>query len=136
LAHAAHDVVGVITTMKRIALALVLTLSMASMSAAQTPQTSGVVVRQSDSLWNGAIIGAGAGVASGLFFCTRMEPWDNCRDDYGAMFKFGAIGAGIGMGIDALIRKSVFQSASGATQVHASPILSRRGKGLRLSLRF
>ena len=122
--------------MKRIALALILTMSITSIAAAQTPQTPGVVVRQSDSLLNGALIGAGAGVASGLFFCTRMEPWDNCRDDYGAMFTFGAIGAGIGMGIDALIRKSVFQSASGATQVHASPILSRRGKGLRLSLRF
>jgi len=122
--------------MKRIAPALIFIMSIASMAAAQTPQTPGVVVRQSDSLLDGALIGAGAGVASGLFFCTRMEPWDNCRDDYGAIFKFGAIGAGIGMGIDALIRKSVFKSASGATEVHASPILSRRGKGLRLSVRF
>ena len=122
--------------MKRIALALTLTMSIASLAAAQTPQTSGVAVRQSDSLWNGALIGAGAGVASGLFFCTRMEPWENCRDDYEAMFTFGAIGAGIGMGIDALMRKSVFQSASGAMEVHGSPILSRRGKGLRLSLKF
>ena len=95
--------------MKRIFLALLLILSVASVATAQTPQTPGVVVRQHDSLWNGALIGAGAGVASGLFLCTRMEPWDNCRDDFGAMFKLGAIGAGIGMGIDALIRKSVFQ---------------------------
>ena len=122
--------------MKRIALALILTMSIASMAAAQTPQTPGVAVRQSDSLLNGALIGAGAGVASGLFFCTRMEPWDNCRDDFGAMFKFGAIGAGIGMGIDALIRKSVFQSASGAAEIRALPILSRRGKGLRFAVRF
>ena len=122
--------------MKRIVLALILLTSIASVASAQTPQTSGVVVRQSDSLLNGALIGAGAGVASGLFFCTRMEPWDNCRDDYEGMFKFGAIGAGIGMGIDALIRKSVFQSASGAAEVRALPILSRRGKGLRFSVRF
>jgi hypothetical protein len=122
--------------MKRVALAFLLIMSIASLATAQTPQTSGVVVRQSDSLWNGALIGAGAGVASGLFFCTRMEPWDNCRDDFGAMFKTGAIGAGIGMGIDALIRKSVFQSASGAAEVHALPILSRRGKGLRFSVSF
>jgi hypothetical protein len=122
--------------MKRIVLAVILLMSVASAATAQTPQTSGVVVRQSDSLLNGALIGAGAGVASGLFFCTRMEPWDNCRDDFGAMFKFGAIGAGIGMGIDALIRKSVFQSASGAAAVRAVPILSRRGKGLRFSVSF
>ena len=122
--------------MKRLAVALILIVSIASVATAQTPQTSGVVVRQSDSLLNGALIGAGAGVASGLFFCTRMEPWDNCRDDYGAMFKLGAIGAGIGMGIDALIRKTVFQSASGAAEVRALPILSRREKGLRFAVTF
>lgn len=122
--------------MKRLALAFLLIMSIASVATAQTPQTSGVVVRQSDSLLNGALIGAGAGVASGLFFCTRMEPWDNCRDDYGAMFKLGAIGAGIGMGIDALIRKTVFQSARGAAEVRALPILSRREKGLRFAVRF
>ena len=122
--------------MKRLALAFLLMMSIASVATAQTPQTAGVVVRQSDSLWNGALIGAGAGVASGLFLCTRMEPWDNCRDDFGAMFKFGAIGAGIGMGIDALIRKSVFQAASGSAEVRALPILIRRGKGLRFSVSF
>jgi hypothetical protein len=122
--------------MKRIAVALMLIMSIASVAAAQAPQTSRVIVRQSDSLLNGALIGAGAGVASGLFFCTRMEPWENCRDDYGAMFTVGAIGAGIGMGIDALIRKSVFQSASGSTEVRALPIVSRRGKGLRFAVRF
>ena len=122
--------------MKRICLVLALIVSIASVATAQTHQASGVVVRESDSLLNGALIGAGAGVASGLFFCTRMEPWDNCRDDFEAMLKFGAIGAGIGIGIDVLIRKSVFQSASGAAEVRALPIFSRRGKGLRLSVRF
>ena len=103
---------------------------------AQTPQSSVVAVRQSDSLINGALIGAGAAVASGLDFCTLMEPWDNCRDDVGPMIRIGAIGAGIGMGIDALIRKKVYQSASGAAEVHAAPIIRRREKGLQLSVRF
>ena len=98
--------------------------------------TTGVAVRENDSLINGALIGAGAAVASGLFLCTRMEPWRNCRDDYGAMVKIGAIGAGIGMGIDALIRKKVHQSASGETEVHATPLIGRRAKGLRLSVTF
>ena len=52
------------------------------------------------------------------------------------MIKIGAIGAGIGMGIDALIRKKIYQSASGATEVHAAPIIGRRAKGLQLSVRF
>jgi hypothetical protein len=65
-----------------------------------------------------------------------MEPLRNCRDDFGSMAKIGAIGAGIGMGVDALIRKRVYRSASGAAEVHAAPILGRRAKGVWLSVRF
>ncbi len=124
--------------MKQIALLIVFIfiISTGSVASAQTPQTSGPTVRQSDSLLNGALIGAGVAVASGLAFCTLMEPWDNCRDDVGPMIKIGAIGAGIGIGIDALIRRKVYQSASGATEVHAAPIVGPRAKGLRLSVRF
>jgi hypothetical protein len=122
--------------MKRIVgLILFLILTVSGVSA-QTPRAGGVTVRESDSLLNGALIGAGVGVASGLFLCTRTEPWSNCRDDVGPMIKIGAIGAGIGMGIDALIRKKIYQSASGATEVHAAPIVGRRAKGLRLSVMF
>jgi hypothetical protein len=95
-----------------------------------------VAERQSDSLLNGALIGAGAGVASVLFICTRMEPWEVCRDDFGTMAKFGALGAGIGMGVDALFRATVYRTASGAAEVHAAPILGRRAKGVRLSVQF
>jgi len=122
--------------MKRIALLLLFTISTASAASAQTPQAATVTVRQSDSLLNGALIGAGVAVASGLAFCMLMEPWDNCRDDVGPMIKIGAIGAGIGMGIDALIRKRIYQSPSGATQVTAAPLIGRRAKGLQLSVRF
>ncbi len=122
--------------LKRIAVLILITVWSASTASAQTPQRSGATVRQSDSLVNGALIGAGVAVASGLAFCTMMEPWDNCRDDYGPMLRIGAIGAGIGIGIDALIRKKVYQSASGGTVVHAAPILGRRAQGLRLSVKF
>jgi hypothetical protein len=122
--------------MKRVVLLLVFTISTASAASAQTPQVSGTTVRESDTLLNGALIGAGTAIASGLVFCTLMEPWDNCRDDVGPMIKIGAIGAGIGMAIDALIRKKVYQSASGGTEVHAAPILGRRSKGLQLSVSF
>ena len=114
----------------------IFSVSAGSVASAQTRQTGAVAVRESDSLLNGALIGAGVGVASGLFLCTRTEPWRNCRDDVGPMIKIGAIGAGIGIGIDALIRRKVYQSASGATEVHAAPIVGRRAKGLRLSVKF
>ena len=120
----------------KLALIILLSVSTASLVSAQTPQSGAVAVRQSDSLVNGALIGAGVAVASGLFICTRMEPWDNCRDDVGPMIRLGAIGAGIGIGIDALIRKKVYQSASGGTVVHAAPLLGRRAQGLRLSVQF
>ena len=121
--------------MKRIVLLLLLTITATSAASAQSLQVSGSTVRQSDSLLNGALIGAGAAVASGLVFCTLMEPWDNCRDDVGPMMKIGVVGAGIGMAIDALIRKKVYQSASGA-EVHAAPVISRRARGLQLSVSF
>ena len=122
--------------MKRIAYVLLFVVSITSVASAQTPQKSTVTVRQSDSLLNGALIGAGAGVASGLVLCSMMEPWSNCRDDFGSMFKIGAIGAGIGMGIDALIRKKVYQTATGAAEVHTAPIIGRRAQGLQVSVRF
>ena len=97
-----------------------------------------VRVRQSDSLLNGALIGAGAAVGSALLFCRAMEPWENCRDDYGPMLRIGAIGAGIGLGIDALIRgrRSIYEAAEGSPRLQAAPLLGRRGAGLRISVTF
>ena len=122
--------------LKQTAALILFTFWTGSTASAQVVRPSPNGVRQSDSLLNGALIGAGAGVASGLVLCTMMEPWRNCRDDYGSMLKIGAIGAGIGMGIDALIRKKVYQTASGSAEVHEAPIIGRRAQGLRLSVQF
>jgi hypothetical protein len=93
--------------------------------------------RRSDSLWNGALIGAGVAVASGLFLCTRTEPWENCRDDVGPMLRIGAIGAGIGIGIDALIRRrSPSSTTPGSARLHAAPIVGRQAGGLRMAISF
>ena len=119
-----------------IATIVVLSVCAVSVASAQTSQPDVVRVRQSDSLLNGALIGAGVAVASGLGFCTLMEPWENCRDDFGAMAKVGAIGAGIGIAIDALIQKKVYQSASGGVEVRTGALVRRRAKGLHLSVRF
>ena len=94
--------------------------------------------RHSDSVVNGALIGAGAAVASALFLCTRMEPWENCRDDIGPMIWIGGIGAGVGLGIDALIRgrKTIYEAPEGAAELHAVPMIGRRAGGMRFSLAF
>ena len=97
-----------------------------------------VRARHSDNVLNGALIGAGAAVGSALFFCTLMEPWENCRDDVGPLVRISALGAGIGIGIDALIRgrRSIYEAPQGTTTLHAAPILSSRAHGFRVSLIF
>lgn len=104
-------------------------------STAELTQATG---RRSDSLWNGALIGAGVAVASGLFLCTRTEPWENCRDDVGPMLRMGAIGAGIGIGIDALIRgrKTTSNVTQGTTRLRAAPIVGRHAGGLLMAISF
>jgi hypothetical protein len=97
-----------------------------------------VRVRHSDPVINGALIGAGAAVASGLFLCTRTEPWENCRDDVGPMLRIGAVGAGVGIGIDALIRgrRTIYEGARGSTRLHLVPIVTLQAGGLLVSLSF
>jgi hypothetical protein len=94
--------------------------------------------RHFDSVLNGALIGAGAALASGLLLCTSMEPWENCRDDVGPMFLIGATGAGIGAGIDALIRgrRTLYEAPKASARVHAVPIIGRHAAGFNLSFSF
>ena len=95
-------------------------------------------VRESDSVLNGALIGAGTAVASGLFLCSLTEPWENCRDDIGPMLGIGAIGAGVGVGIDALFRgrRTIYDAASGSTRLHVAPVVARHARGLQVSVSF
>lgn len=104
----------------------------------RTMDITRVRVRHSDPVINGALIGAGVAVASGLFLCRLTEPWENCRDDVGPMLRIGAVGAGIGIGIDALIRgrRTIYDAAQGSTRLYAAPIIARHAAGLQVSLSF
>ena len=97
-----------------------------------------VRVQRSDSVLNGALIGAGTAVASGLLLCSLTEPWENCRDDVGPMLGIGALGAGIGIGIDALIhgRRTIYERPAGSARLHAAPLIAPGTTGLRLSVSF
>jgi hypothetical protein len=103
----------------------------------RTGDTQPVEVRHNDSLLNGALIGAGVAIASGLFICRAMEPWENCRDA-GPLLKAGAFGGGVGIAIDALIRgrKTVYQPAPGSARLYAAPMIGRHAGGVQVALSF
>jgi hypothetical protein len=104
----------------------------------RTTEIMRVRVRHADPVINGALIGAGAAVASGLFLCRLSEPWRNCRDDVGPMLRIGAVGAAVGIGIDALIRgrRTIYEAPRGATRLRAAPFIAGRTGGLQVSLSF
>ena len=92
--------------------------------------------RRNDSVLNGALIGAAAGVASGLLLCRAMEPWEVCNDP-GPLVRTGALGAAIGIGVDLLIReKEVVYGREHAPQLQVAPIAGRRAKGVQVGFAF
>ncbi len=60
-----------------------------------------------DALWNGTVIGAAVGAGLGVAFTHAVRDSDLGFDQYlrGALI-FGAIGAGAGLGIDALLDRT------------------------------
>ena len=95
-----------------------------------------------DSLGNGALIGGGVafgiGVAGLIIFCNEF----NCGADEVAagLLMYGAIGAGIGVCIDALIptKQVVFQNRNrnSSLRIRFQPLIGRSHKGVLVSLSF
>lgn len=108
--------------------ALVFALGVNVASAQSVPQPSG-----RDSLWNGALIGAGAGVASvaalDAVFCENG--FGGCDFPWAAVITLGGIGAAAGAGIDFLIGRDV--NARPAT-VRVAPIIGPTRKGMLASV--
>ncbi len=100
--------------------------------------------RRPDSLWNGAAIGAASVMAlstvGAIAFSDRDEDEAFGWADVGFICYLGAIGAGVGTGIDALIqgRKVIYESAgtTSRTTFRVSPVLSPRIRGVRISFSF
>jgi hypothetical protein len=94
-------------------------------------------VRKTDSVVNGALIGAGVAVAAGLFLCRLTEPWEICWNA-GPLLQIGAVGAGAGAGLDALIRgrTTIYEAVPGNTRLRLMPVLASRSGGFQLSFSF
>lgn len=108
--------------------ALVFALAANVASAQSVPQTSG-----RDSLWNGTLIGAGAGVASvaALDAVLCENGFGGCDFPWAAVITLGGIGAAAGAGIDFLIGR---HSKPGTVTLRVSPIIGRTRKGVLASV--
>ncbi len=91
-----------------------------------------------DTIWNGAAIGAGVGVAPMVALCLVEECTPGPAFVAAAMF--AGIGFGVGAGVDAMIggsRSDLVYLAPGSSSrsfTALSPILSRDRKGILLSM--
>lgn len=90
-------------------------------------------------LWNGLLIGAA--VVGGTFTLLFWNFPDDRSDLVPIIAMFTGIGAGIGMGIDALKKEQriVYQrpgAAAGGLRIEASPLISKDRKGVLFSVRW
>ena len=104
--------------------------------------------RPHDTLANGALIGFVSGAVYGVAALVAEANADcepgaffSCGDPTGAAYVvippiLGAIGAGIGVGIDALIRRDPTLFRRGDSRVMLAPSLGRGVRGLSLSVRW
>jgi hypothetical protein len=88
---------------------------------------------QRDSLWNGALIGAGAGVGSvaalDAVFCENG--FGGCDFPWAAVITLGGIGAAAGAGIDFLIGRG---SNQGKVTLRLAPMVGGTRKGVLASV--
>lgn len=90
-------------------------------------------IRAADPLWNGALIGAGAGIG--------LATWDYLIDPSepgNAVVFTVAIGLGtaIGAGLDGLVHKVLYLRPRQATSMSVLPLVGNRRQGVVVSVRF
>jgi hypothetical protein len=97
-----------------------------------------VRARRRDPVLNGALIGAGVALGSGLFLCRLTESWEICRGNVGPIVTISAVGAGIGVAVDALIRGrvTIYESAGRSLQLQAVPVVAVHAAGVQVTLDF
>jgi hypothetical protein len=102
-----------------------------------------IMDRDRDSLKHGALIGFAVGSAAGIALAALICSEEQCQSG-GVVLSvglYGAMGAGIGAGIDALIpgrKRVVYRAAgdTGARRLMIAPIVTPRSKGVALSISF
>jgi hypothetical protein len=90
-------------------------------------------------LRTGALWGFGVGAGFGLLAAEAICEYSCGPGAYGSVaLAYGGLGAGIGVGISAMIptEQVVFRSGSSAARLTVAPVLSQNRQGLSVSLRF
>lgn len=95
-----------------------------------------------DSTWNGAVLGAAAGVGF-LAALIESECSPTCDDNFGrpGRWMLGGlfylpIAAGLGSGIDSMINESIYERQNQTRRVTISPVVRRARKGVVVQIRF
>jgi len=100
---------------------------------------STVLQRRADSLRNGALWGLGVGLAFGAVALAAMCADGPCDASLALVLpQSGGIGAGIGVGVDALItrRQVIYERPAGSAAFGVAPLLGKGRRGVALSMRF
>jgi len=98
--------------------------------------------RLPDPLWRGALVGAGIGAGLGGLVATSAHAYQDCSGMgcVSPVFITAAIGAGVGMAFDALIKgpKVIYQTPSSglASRLTVLPIISRKATGAAVRVTF
>jgi hypothetical protein len=106
-------------------------------SSLRATQASGPRSGGRDSLLNGTVIGFAVGAALGITYAyaVRDSDLDVGQYAYSALI-FGGIGAGVGLGIDALFDRNSSVVGGSPRRVALSPRVSRKTAGVRVTMRW
>lgn len=100
------------------------------------PPVDHQTVRQrKDSLWNGALVGAGLGALVGIAGSPLISDCSECSG-FNVPLTFGVLGAGIGAGVGAGIDALRNSKAPHRPHVQVSPVVSKDTRGLLAWIRF
>jgi hypothetical protein len=90
-----------------------------------------------DSLLNGTVIGAAIGAVAGmaLVYATSDSELGFEQYSYGALV-FGGIGAGVGLGVDALLNRGSNVAAGPPKRIAVKTRVSRKSAGVGVTMRW
>jgi hypothetical protein len=96
--------------------------------------------RRGDSLANGAWTGLAVGmvIPAIALLALHDECYCTAAEVAGVLGAYGGLGAGIGVGIDALVRrtKTIYSAPTAAGRVRLTPTLTRDGTAMSVTIRF